>query len=141
MHTVYAKEDFPIRVRSSIFLAGPTPRSKEVPSWRPVALALLKQLGFEGVVFLPEPRTEVWGDYSDQILWESEALNRSDCILFWIPRDLTPDANGYPRMGALTTNDEFGTWKTSGKVVLGTPPEASHVKYQPCLSGCLTKNH
>jgi 8-oxo-dGTP pyrophosphatase MutT (NUDIX family) len=132
VQVVYAQEPFPGQVTSSIFLAGPTPRSTSVPSWRPLALALLEQAGFAGTVFLPEPRGGVWSDYMNQIEWESEAMNRADCILFWIPRDLTPDEHGYPRMGALTTNDEWGTWKTSGKVVLGTPPptRAMHVAYQ-----------
>jgi 8-oxo-dGTP pyrophosphatase MutT (NUDIX family) len=132
MQVVYAQEPFPEQVTSSIFLAGPTPRSWSVPTlgWRPLALALLEQAGFEGVVFLPEPRSGIWSDYTAQIEWESEAMNRADCILFWIPRDLLPDENGYPRMAGLTTNDEFGTWKTSGKVVLGTPPSAAHVTYQ-----------
>lgn len=132
MHVVYAQEPFPEQVTASIFLAGPTPRTKTTPSWRPLALALLEQSGFQGTVFVPEPRGGVWGDYMGQVEWESEGLNRADCILFWIPRDLTPDENGYPKMGALTTNDEWGTWKTSGKVVLGTPPptKAMHVSYQ-----------
>jgi hypothetical protein len=30
----------------------------------------------------------------------------------------------------LTTNDEFGTWKKSGKVVFGAPEDAWRVKYQ-----------
>lgn len=130
MQVVYAQEPFPERVTSSIMLCGPTPRARSVPSWRPLALALLEQAGYDGVVFLPEPRGGVWANYDAQISWESEALNRADCILFWIPRDLTPDENGYPRMGALTTNDEWGTWKTSGKVVLGTPLTAKSVLYQ-----------
>lgn len=132
MQVVYAQEPFPGQVTSSIFLAGPTPRSSAVPSWRPLALALLETAGFTGVVFSPEPRGGWNKDYIGQVEWESEALNRADCILFWIPRDLTPDDSGYPRMAGLTTNDEWGTWKTSGKVVLGTPPPTKelHVSYQ-----------
>ncbi len=133
MNVVYAQESFPEQVTSSIMLCGPTPRSVPSPSWRPLALALLEQAGFTGTVFVPEPRGGIWNrDYTLQVEWESEALNRSDCILFWIPRDLKPDENGYPRMGALVTNDEWGTWKTSGKVVLGTPPPTRdmHVSYQ-----------
>ena len=133
MQVVYAQEAFPEQVTSSIMLCGPTPRSMSVASWRPLALALLEQAGFDGVVFSPEPRGGIWNqDYTAQIVWESEALNRADCILFWIPRDLTPDESGHPRMPALTTNDEWGTWKTSGKVVLGTPPPTRdlHVSYQ-----------
>jgi 8-oxo-dGTP pyrophosphatase MutT (NUDIX family) len=132
VQVVYAQEPFPEQVTSSIMLCGPTPRSLSVPSWRPLALALLDRAGYQGTVFLPEPRGGTWSDYTAQIEWESEAMNRADCILFWIPRDLTQDENGYPRMGALTTNDEWGTWKTSGKVVLGTPPptKGMHVAYQ-----------
>jgi 8-oxo-dGTP pyrophosphatase MutT (NUDIX family) len=133
MNVVYAQEEFPSEIAQSIMLCGPTPRSVSIPSWRPLALALLEQFGYEGTVFVPEPRSGIWNsDYSFQIEWESEALNRADCILFWIPRDLTPDEDGRPRMAALTTNDEWGTWKTSGKVVLGTPPPTSglHVNYQ-----------
>ena len=38
-----------------IFLAGHTPRLAHVPSWRPGALAILKDdLNFEGTVFVPE---------------------------------------------------------------------------------------
>jgi 8-oxo-dGTP pyrophosphatase MutT (NUDIX family) len=132
MQLVYAQEPLPQQATSSIFLAGPTPRSLSVPSWRPLAIALLESAGYDGTVFIPEPRGGAWQDYMGQIAWESDALNRSDSILFWIPRDLTPDEYGYPRMGALTTNDEWGTWKTSGKVVLGTPPVTRelHVGYQ-----------
>ena len=133
MQVVYAQEPFPGTVTSSIFLAGPTPRSLSVPSWRPLALALLEEVGFDGTVFVPEPRAgTTWRDYIGQVEWESDALNRCDCALFWIPRDLTPDEFGYPRMGGLTTNDEWGAWKTSGKVVLGTPPPTRdmHVNYQ-----------
>jgi hypothetical protein len=33
-------------------------------------------------------------------------------------------------MAGYTTNDEFGRWKDSGRVVLGTPVGAEHVRYQ-----------
>ncbi len=40
--------------KKSIFLAGPTPRNKEVKSWRGEALEILQRLGFDGVVYVPE---------------------------------------------------------------------------------------
>lgn len=124
MQIVYAKDTFPQEVKASIFLAGPTPRDKSVPSWRPQALLALEEAGFDGHVFVPEPMGGTWRPgYDDQVEWEEEGLNRADCILFWIPRDMA-------KMPALTTNDEWGTWKDSGKVVLGTPPGAPHVRYQ-----------
>jgi hypothetical protein len=112
----------------SIFLAGPTPRSYEVKSWRPEALRLLES--FEGAVYLPEKRSGGTShSYDDQIQWETDALTAASCIMFWVPRELEPDQNGYPRMGALTTNVEFGMWMRSGKVILGYPPRAEKMSY------------
>lgn len=39
--------------RDSIFLAGPTPRERGVVSWRPEAINLLQQFGYNGAVFVP----------------------------------------------------------------------------------------
>ena len=38
----------------SIFLAGPTPRSNDIKSWREEAIKILEQLEFEGIVYIPE---------------------------------------------------------------------------------------
>ena len=122
---IYAKE--PIIIGDdeiSIFLAGPTPRSRHVKSWRPDAVRLFNKFGYKGVLFIPESRSESsHGTYYDQIEWEEEGLNACDCIMFWIPRDMAT-------MPGLTTNDEFGTWKYSGKVVLGAPAWAEKIRYQ-----------
>jgi 8-oxo-dGTP pyrophosphatase MutT (NUDIX family) len=124
MQVIYAQEPFPTTVRASIFLAGPTPRDKANPSWRPEALRLLEGEGFDGHVFVPEPRGGIWkGDYIGQVGWEEEGLNRADSVVFWIPRDMAT-------MPGLTTNDEWGTWKDSGKAVFGAPEGAAHVRYQ-----------
>lgn len=129
---VYACTPFPQRVEKTIFLAGPTPRTK-AQSWRTEALALLEQHGFDGHVFIPEPdpeTTEGWAeDYMRQLRWEEEGLKRADIIVFWVPRDLT-GARGGPPLPGFTTNDEWGAWKASGKVVWGSPPWADHVRYQ-----------
>lgn len=120
---VYAKEPLPTDVTKSIFLAGPTPRELVTPSWRPEALKHLEAMGFDGHVFVPEPRNgKVFGDYIDQVEWETAALNMADVIVFWVPRKA-------PDMLALTTNIEWGLWADTGKCVLGTPPKAEHVKY------------
>jgi len=124
MQIIYAHESPPASFTKSIFLAGPTPRSQEVTSWRPEALHLLKEAGYDGVVFVPETADGKWrGNYVGQVKWEENCLHMSDCILFWVPRQMET-------MPALTTNDEWGTWKNSGKVVFGAPEEAVHVRYQ-----------
>lgn len=108
----------------SIFLAGPTPRSADVSSWRPEALTLLRdKLRFEGVVFVPEsPDGRPHNEYDHQLSWEWEALNQATIVVFWIPRDLAT-------MPAFTTNVEFGFLVTSGKVVVGAPPDAQKMAY------------
>lgn len=107
----------------SIFLAGPTPRDDRTPSWRPEALAILQEKGFDGTVFVPEHET--WAshdDYDAQVKWEIEALNRSTAIVFWVPRVLGT-------MPAFTTNVEFGMYLKSGRAVLGYPEGAPKMAY------------
>ncbi len=139
MDIVYAQEPLPDRVVKTIFLAGPTPRTANVRSWRPEALRMLANRGYDGTVFCPEDRAidGMHGDYDAQIAWERDAMERADCIVFWVPRDLTvtravaPDASAEEaiRFPAFTTNVEWGRWEDSGKVVLGFPPDAPNTRY------------
>jgi nucleoside 2-deoxyribosyltransferase len=120
---IYAPESFPNQIKKSIFLAGPTPRSNNIESWRPAAVKILKELGFEGFVFIPEPRNgEYQHDYDDQVNWELDGLKKADCILFWIPRNLD-------YLPGFTTNVEFGYWINSGKVVFGYPTSSQKMRY------------
>lgn len=101
---------------------------------------MLERAGYDGHVFVPEPYDETWAEeYGDQVEWEAEGLERADCILFWVPRDVhgvIPEGSGVP-MPAFTTNDEWGQWKASGKVVWGAPPWAEHIRYQKYYAGKL----
>jgi len=109
----------------SIFLVGPTPRDSETPSWRPDAIEILKQLGFEGVVFVPERDDWSGVDYPTQCEWEHEALHYSSnmgCIAAWVPRDLKT-------MPAFTTNVEFGRFVDCGRFVYGRPDSAPKNRY------------
>jgi hypothetical protein len=126
MKIIYAKKSFDHdKVKyGSIFLAGPTPRSSEVISWRPAAIELFKKQNYAGMLLVPEETDGNWrGSYEDQVEWEEDGLRSACCIMFWIPRKI-------PEMAALTTNDEWGFWKKSGKVVFGAPPDAERVSYQ-----------
>jgi len=123
MKLVYAMEDAPESFKKSVFLAGPTPRDKGIESWRPSVIKELKEQGYNGVVFIPESKNGEWKQaYDDQIEWEEEAMNKSDCILFWVPRNLDT-------MPAFTTNVEFGEQFKTGKVVLGFPKNADKMRY------------
>ena len=124
MQVVYAQQPFPEAWSKSIFLAGPTPRAtKPVPSWRPDALAHLRAIGYDGVVFVPEPADGTFGDdYDAQIDWERKAFHLADVLVFWVPRELDT-------LPGFTTNVEFGRWADSHKFVLGHPPGAPKTRY------------
>lgn len=122
MKVVYANEEAPDRFASSIFLAGPTPRDAETPSWRPAALAELERRCYMGVVFVPECRDKWSHDYDTQVEWEKKYLTMADVNLFWVPREIQ-------KMPAFTTNVEFGTWIDSGKLVYGRPDGSAKNRY------------
>ena len=120
MHVIYAQQPLP----KAIFLAGPTPRDKTIPSWRTSAIELLRNtLQFTGSVYVPESLDkEIDFNKTAQIRWEWEALNIATVIVFWIPRDLET-------LPGFTTNVEFGLTSTSSKCVLGFPPHTPKVAY------------
>ncbi|UJW36934.1 nucleoside 2-deoxyribosyltransferase domain-containing protein (plasmid) [Saccharothrix sp. AJ9571] len=115
---VMARE--PIPEGPSLFLAGPTPRfDGEVASWRPQAVKELSTQSSNGplTVLSPESRGgRRAAHYDDQVDWETEARARAGAILFWIPRDMVS-------MPGMTTNVEFGLDVSTGRAVLGCPPD------------------
>jgi hypothetical protein len=89
----------------TIFLAGPTHRTY-VPNtmrWRMQALEYLEKYEYDGVVFVPEMRdgSALPQNAVDMYEWEHQALDNTDHIVFWIPRDLLV-------LSGFTTNIEFG---------------------------------
>ena len=131
MNIIYYYDEPPKSFSKSIFLAGPTPRTSEVKSWRPEALRILAEKGYDGVVFVPEVKpgdTEEY-DWSKAPQWEHKMLDMADIVLFWVPRDMTIMLDNKLRLPGFTTNVEFGHWVNSGKAVLGHPPRAPHTGY------------
>jgi 8-oxo-dGTP pyrophosphatase MutT (NUDIX family)/nucleoside 2-deoxyribosyltransferase len=123
MIEIHSREDIPQSLTKSIFLAGPTPREKKELGWREEALTILRELGYDGVVFVPENRdNEPFNpdDKDEQIEWEHKCLKMADAIVFWIPREFRPDNE----MLALTTNIEFGLFFNTDKLVIGGPDSA-----------------
>jgi 8-oxo-dGTP pyrophosphatase MutT (NUDIX family) len=135
MQIIYTGEKLPETITKSIFLAGPSLRpgqEKELESWRKDAIKILEDKGFDGTIFCPENKGFGFENkdfnYDDQIEWEHKCLNVADCILFWVPRDVSLDKNNQLKMPAFTTNVEFGAWADSGKVVFGCPPDLKERK-------------
>jgi hypothetical protein len=133
MNVVYADQAIDVSP-PSLFLAGPTPRSPAVVSWRPEALDLLRSFGFAGTVLVPERRGG-WhrGDYLDQVEWEFAGLEGCSVVAFWVPRD--PAA-----LPGFTTNVEFGRYAGSGRCVYGRPDGAPHTRYLDWLYAKLGGN-
>lgn len=129
MNLFYSNQPYCDNNLSSIFLAGGTPRSKDVASWRPEAIRLLESFGFEGNIFIPEPDNGEWTHgYENQIDWEHFHLEKADRILFWVPRDNVD-------FRCMTTNIEFGYWmaKNPHKVIYGRPDWAKDCRYMDDL--------
>lgn len=124
MEVNYTERDIIIDTRPSIFLAGPTPRSKDVKSWRIEAIKILEKLNFNGIVYVPEDKFEYINEYINQVEWEKKGLTNATIIVFWIPRVLKD-------MPAFTTNVEFGFWiaKNPNKIVYGRPDDAEKNRY------------
>lgn len=130
LKVIYAREELPHDFfhQDSVFLMGPTPRSSDVRSWRPGAIQYFDKSGFNGYILCPEDRpdsdgiTRFRGDYDDQLDWEGYGLAACRVIMAYVPRNMA-------NMPALTTNAEWGEWKDSGKVVLGSPTDAEKNRY------------
>jgi hypothetical protein len=126
MNVIYA--DQPIEKllelsRHNIFLAGPTPRSPDVPSWRPDAIDILAGFNYSGQVLVPERSDKTWKmNYEDQVEWEHYGLENCYRIAFWVPRVMET-------MPALTTNVEFGRYVASGRARYGRPDDAVKCRY------------
>jgi len=76
---------------SSVYLAGPTSRNQILEyNWRCEAVKILREVGFTGWIYCPEPRgEEISGSIagtSKAYKWESDRLLTATHVAFWIPR-------------------------------------------------------
>ena len=107
----------------SMFLAGPTPRCKQVKSWRPQFIKLLQKQETKCTVFLPELKNGGWlGDHDKQTEWEYRHLHLASAVVFWVPRDLD-------KLPGFITNVEFGFWVRSDRCFYGRPPGTPVTRY------------
>jgi len=90
---LYNDENLPgdIEEVPSVFLAGPTSRNQILEcNWRCEAVRMLREAGFIGWIFCPEPRgQELANDFTERSYihtWESSRLMCANHVTFWIPR-------------------------------------------------------
>lgn len=113
------RREYELDDKKRIFLAGPTPRSSDVESWRPKMVSLLSS--FDGIIYVPEGNANPEKD--EQINWEQKAMLISDIVVFWIPRDLQT-------LPGFTTNVEFGfLLKDDRAIFYGRPEGAPKTHY------------
>ena len=110
--------------KKAISLCGPTSKNNKITSWREEALDILKNIGYYGIVYVPEPKDAipVFKTKDEQLFWERNCYINSNVILFWIPRK-------FPSMLVLTTNVEFGYLLKSKKCIYGRPNGAYRTQY------------
>ncbi len=123
MNVIYSDQPFGVVPGHSIFLAGPTPRSTQITSWRPNALEILTNAGYTGTVFVPERADKACeSEYTHQIEWAYAAIQQASLVVFWVPRDRQT-------LPALTTHVEFGYWMRHKEVLYGRPDDAEKNSY------------
>ena len=117
-----------IKGEKSMFLAGPTVRKEQqdllnLESWRKQAIEILEQIGYDGIVYVPEYATmKDFIDKDEQFEWEWEALHASSVVVFWVPRK-------FPDLPAMTTNVEFGFYINHKPLVYGRPESSDKNGY------------
>jgi len=117
----------------SAFLVGPTSRHQFAEcNWRCQAVNYLRNGGFKGIIYVPEPRglKQKAGDFTDKGYahrWESTRLLSAVKVAAWIPRD-----SG--ELLGLNTNLELGIFlgkllyaKEKLEFFVGWPPEAERM--------------
>ena len=118
--------------KKSIFLAGPTVRDSSYElSWRKQACDILNELGFDGIVYVPEfGKSNNPMDFLSQAGWERECLQNADVIIFNLCRN-------FPDVPGMTTNVEFGMWLTKKpeSCLLCSPEGCNKNRYLEWLYG------
>lgn len=87
----------------SIFLAGPINNKVESASWRMDATKILGNLGFDGIVYVPElEHDSKLIENTNQFEWEKEAMKNATSIVLWVP--------SHVRNIPYQVSMEFGYW-------------------------------
>ena len=127
MNIIYSNQNYDKNIKS-IFLAGPTPRSNKIKSWRIEAIKYFEKYGFDGNILVPEDKENKIQEEGNipNMIWDNNALLGADLIVFWIPREI-------PDMIGLTTNIEFGYFINKKPIIYGRPLDSVRNEYNDWL--------
>ena len=109
-----------------VFLGGPI---QGAPNWQSKICDDLS--GYENLV-ITNPRRKSLDkskfNYNEQVKWESEYLNESDILVFWLPKE---EEKIEGRMYGQTTRFEIGEWmaKCSSKIIIGIDEDFPMKRY------------
>ena len=126
----------------SVFLAGPSSREDILEyKWRAFAVHYLRSAGFEGIIYIPEPRENDWTfkeTFQGKIVaWESERLLSASLAFVWLPRHQT-------QLPGRVTNTELGFLagmayadpdKFKDRFIFGCPPDAWKINSETHWAG------
>ncbi len=142
----------------SMFLGGPTARGVPRTPWRLQALELLGQLGYGGLVVIPEffdgqfdvhaplvfergksPVPNVRALSYNVLRWETAGIELCETVLFWMPFGISaPDDPG--SLPGFTTRAEVSREisRDPSRLVLGMPPQVlagGHIRFHAHAAG------
>ena len=121
MHIVHAPHEFPDEWSKSIFLTSPKASNSPATPWHHEAIGVLRQLGYDGVVFVPNRDTNS-SDQSDHLEWELRAMHSADAIVYWLPPETESELD-------TRVTIELGRWIHSHNLFLGHPDNGQVAPY------------
>ena len=115
----------------SIFLAGPSSRDDVLEfKWRAFAVHYLRTAGFQGVIYIPEPKENDWSfkeTFQGRIVeWESKRLLLASIAFVWVPRHQIqlPGRVTNTELGFLSGMAYAAPERFKDRLVFGSPREA-----------------
>lgn len=126
----------------SVFLAGPSSRDDILEfKWRAFAVHYLREAGFQGIIYVPEPRENDW-NFKDTfhgriVEWESIRLLHASIAFVWVPRHQAqlPGRVTNTELGFLSGMAYAAPEKFKDRLVFGCPADAWKVNSEMHWTG------
>lgn len=119
----------------SVFLAGPSSRQDVLEfKWRPLGVHYLRKAGFQGIIYVPEPREDDWSFKESFpipiVKWESIRILTCNIVMVWFRRHQIqlPGRVTATELAFLSGMIYADPEKFKDRLVFGHPPDAWKVK-------------